>query len=256
MSVIVDFHIHYPEDMQLEALVRTCENLGVVKVCMLSLGKWRNNVNENILVEKAMKEYPDLIVGFAYVALGRDPPDIVDEFHSRGFRGIKLIDPAKPYDVDEFFDYYERMEDYNLLALFHTGIVARGARDREWRVSSEFMRPVRLDRIARVFPKLRIIGAHLGHPWCDEAAVVMMHNSNVYFDISGGHTFWVALAIRRRGRYDVDPARLLFGSDAFSPRVIERMLRFWEVALPQLGLNKEEVAWVLGKNALKLLGST
>jgi len=128
--------------------------------------------------------------------------------------------------------------------LFHTGMVSRGLEDTKFRVSSDFMRPVRLDKIARCFPNLIIIGAHLGHPWCDEAAVIMTHNPNVYFDICGGHTFWIALALKNRIRYDVDPDRLLYATDS-TPENFLRFKNFWEVVLPQIDFTKEEIQILL-----------
>lgn len=47
------------------------------------------------------------------------------------------------------------------------------------------MRPIYLDTIARAFPDLKIIGAHLGNPWYQEAAEVARWNPNVFFDLTG-----------------------------------------------------------------------
>jgi predicted TIM-barrel fold metal-dependent hydrolase len=47
------------------------------------------------------------------------------------------------------------------------------------------MKPIFLDRIARKFPTLKLIGAHLGNPWYEEAAMTLFWNENVYFDLSG-----------------------------------------------------------------------
>src|SRR5687767_15728293 len=47
-----------------------------------------------------------------------------------------------------------------------------------------------LDPIARQFPDLTIIGAHLGVPSFAEAAWVARWNENVYFDLSGPITIY------------------------------------------------------------------
>jgi predicted TIM-barrel fold metal-dependent hydrolase len=47
------------------------------------------------------------------------------------------------------------------------------------------MKPILLDRIARRFPSLKLIGAHLGNPWYEEAAMTLFWNENLYFDLSG-----------------------------------------------------------------------
>jgi predicted TIM-barrel fold metal-dependent hydrolase len=47
------------------------------------------------------------------------------------------------------------------------------------------MRPMYLDTLARAFPELTLIGAHLGNPWYDEAAEATRWNPNLYFDLTG-----------------------------------------------------------------------
>ena len=72
----------------------------------------------------------------------------------------------------------------------HLGIVARGGvldklGRQPARVDNNLMRPIYLDTIARAFPELQIIGAHLGNPWFEEAAMACRWNPNLYFDLSG-----------------------------------------------------------------------
>ena len=50
--------------------------------------------------------------------------------------------------------------------------VARKKNERSQNASSARMRPIYLNTIARAFPDLKIIGAHLGNPWYQEAAEV------------------------------------------------------------------------------------
>lgn len=253
MLRIIDFHVHYPQGRDpLKRLVKACEEANVEKICLHSLGRLRGIGDENKLVEEAFKEYPDLIKGFGFVHLGKDDPSVIDNLYSKGFTGIKVIKPTKPYDNEEFFPYYAKAEEYRMPILFHTGIVARNDIDKEIRATSWYMRPAYLDKIARCFPKLILIGAHLGHPWCDEAAVIMHHNPNVYFDICGGHTFWVALALKNRLRYDADLRRLLYGTDT-TPENFLRIRHFWEVLLPQLGFTDEEIRAIFHDNAERIL---
>jgi len=162
---------------------------------------------------------------------------VVRDAAARGFRGIKFIYPAKPYDVDEYFPVYEEIEKTGMVCLFHTGIVigmsGKGGLhgigfQRPWRVSSNYMRPGHLDRIARCFPAMTIIGAHCGGgAWYEEAAHVMRWNPNVYFDMVIGQFHYVrkdakpdeeARAIKPRikelfdtGQLSLD--RILFGTD-------------------------------------------
>lgn len=207
---------------------------------------------DNVIVEEALNEHPDLIKGFAYIDPDKDEAKVADEAYSKGFTGIKLIAPLKPYDWEGYFPFYQRIEDRDMPILFHTGIVARGVKVAEKGVTSSNMRPVYLETIARAYPKLTLIGAHLGHPWCEEAAVVSYHNPNVYFDISGGHTFYIALTIWRRFNYDLKPSKLLFGTDS-SPENFQRLIDYWQVTLPQLGLEKEDLESVFHGNAQEIV---
>lgn len=250
---IIDAHVHPPADGDFRRFIEECEKASIVKSFLCGLPDGFRNMG-NDAVEKALKEYPDLIVGFGYVDLGRDAVEVVDDLYAKGFTGLKFIGPPKPYDVDEYFPYYERAERYGMLTLFHTGIVARSATDKIRRVSSRNMRPVYLETIARSFPSLKIIGAHLGHPWCEEASVVSYHNPNVFFDISGGHTFYIALTLRERLFFDVKPSKLLFGSDA-QPKDFLRYIHFWLTVLPQLGLSNEQIEEIFCRNAENLIKS-
>jgi predicted TIM-barrel fold metal-dependent hydrolase len=72
-----------------------------------------------------------------------------------------------------------------MVLLFHTGTVLRVDEDIYYDVDSSRLRPVYLDRVARRFPTLKIIGAHLGNPWYEEAAMTLFWNPNIYFDLSG-----------------------------------------------------------------------
>jgi predicted TIM-barrel fold metal-dependent hydrolase len=44
--------------------------------------------------------------------------------------------------------------------------------------------PILLDDVALAFPELKIIVAHMGHPWVAETAVVMRRHPNVFADIA------------------------------------------------------------------------
>ena len=48
------------------------------------------------------------------------------------------------------------------------------------------MKRIYLDHIARLFPRLNIIGAHFGNPWWEEAWTMLKSNDNIYADLSGG----------------------------------------------------------------------
>jgi hypothetical protein len=103
-----------------------------------------------------------------------------------GFRGLgEMTGPLKNYDDRAYWPIYQRAEKYGMIVLFHTGIVNRQTPSVPSEVSVDRMRPTTLDVIARRFPELTIIGAHLGNPDYAWAAEIARWNPNLYFDLSG-----------------------------------------------------------------------
>src|SRR5262245_14521617 len=78
----------------------------------------------------------------------------------------------------------------------------------------EYGNPTLLDRIARTYPKMKMIVAHLGQPWMEECVVLLRKHPQVYADLSARfhrkwqlyHGLMVALEYKLT-------AQLLFGSD-------------------------------------------
>ena len=137
------------------------------------------------LVAEAQRRHPDFAIGFGTVSRGVSAtPETIRRIVDRGLGGVKIIGIGRPYDDPGLFDMYEAIAEQGLPILFHTGYLAlprEPVHD-----SFLFMRPGRLDTLARRFPSLVMIGAHLGQAWCEEACSVMGYHANVYFEMSGG----------------------------------------------------------------------
>ncbi len=138
-------------------------------------------------VTEFMKQQPDRLIGLGQIEL--DSPDVIeaiDRFHRADLRGLgEITKPKYPYDDRRYWPAYERAEKYGMIILFHTGIVNRNNPEIPTDVSSDRMRVSTLDLIARRFPKLTILGAHLGNPDYAWAGEVGRWNPNIYFDVSG-----------------------------------------------------------------------
>ena len=234
---IIDIHQHlYDPPEYLDELVEASRAHGIVKVCLSSCGAQYGQPG-NDAVRRAFGRYPDAVLGLGYVRLGIDGPDLVDRLADEGFAAAKVINPKVNYNDKSLYPVYERLQARAMPILFHTGLVARLPTDGEFDTASDRMRPVYLDAVARAFPELRLIGAHLGVPWFEEACAVAKANPNVWFDLSG-----VA------GRFSERPAdycarwlffnearpKLLFGVDARAGSIgdavsaCERLLDKWE----------------------------
>ena len=178
---LIDVHVHYDgEPGVLDQVLNKMKAIDGMTV-LLTTDKGFPEASRFI------KQHPDRFVGFGDVKL--DDPDVlakIDRFHEAGFRGLgEITTSLKPYDDPSYWPIYDRAEQYHMILLFHTGIVARQHPEQPTDVSFERSRATRLDLIARHWPQLTIIGAHLGNPDYAEAAEVGRWSPNLYFDVSG-----------------------------------------------------------------------
>ena len=253
--MIVDLHCHLlKEEGYLENLVREAKKLGLSKMCLNGLGELYDELG-NEEVKEAFLKYPHLIIGFGHLRLGKDSVGKVDELRQAGFRGLKVINPTKNYDDKDFYPYYTQAEKHNMPILFHTGMVRRTDKDKSYDISCERMRPIHLDTIARAFPHLILIGAHLGGPWFREAADVLRFNPNVYFDITGSISGWVRKTpdffrnyLWWQGAWD----RIVFGSDVHFSQ-IKKIIANYQGVLEALKVDRATQNKIFGQTALRIL---
>ena len=155
---------------------------------------------------------PARLVGFGSVDPndGGAPEELERMQQDLGLRGCKLgpiYQDADPLG-DGFLRVWETLERLQLPALVHQGttFVRNGP--------LLHARPVLLDEVARRFPRLVLVIAHMGHPWIEEAVAVVRKHPNVYADVSALHPrpwqLYQALlcAVEYRTEH-----KLLFGSD-------------------------------------------
>ncbi|GEM_PF-268269 len=188
---IINVHGHLRHPCNLRELVRDWGKEGVVRFCVLALGRqWqKQGYWGNEEVRQAMKEFPEMIAGLGHLELGgpfADRVEKIDLLKEQGFSGLKFISPGAPYNEERYFPFYERAEKLRLPILFHVGIVAVHPEDRTYQVNSDFMRPYLLDRIARCFPDLKIILGHPGEPHIQEALTLSSIFPHVYLCPCGG----------------------------------------------------------------------
>lgn len=223
---IIDVHVHY--DGEPGFLEKLLAKLDSVDGLAFLLTTPRAFAQANSFI----KQHPNRLIGFGAIDL--DAPNVlqeVDSFHGAGFRGLgEMSSPLHNYDDERYWPVYERAEKYHMILLFHTGIVNRETPQVPANISFDRMRATRLDLIARHFPKLIVIGAHLGNPDYADAAEVGRWDPNLYFDLSGSSLikkandyaffksiFWwsgvVSPHTPKSGASAFD--KLVFGSDVF-----------------------------------------
>jgi len=187
--MIIDCHVHMlSEKNYATKLVAAMDEAGIDMACLLAMQNiplWGSRAGSNEQVLQACQTYPGRFIPFAWVEMGVDPVSMIDSLFMQGFKGIKITRTKYDYNADIMMPYYERAAVYRMVLLFHTGTVLRVPEDYLLDVDSSRLRPIFLDRIARKYPNLNMIGAHLGNPWYEEAAMTLFWNANVYFDLSG-----------------------------------------------------------------------
>ena len=127
-----------------------------------------------------------------------------------GARGIKLgpiYQGVHPLD-NRYREIYAYAQKYGLPILIHMATTyTRG-------VPLDYARPIHMDQVAVDYPDLKLVLAHLGHPWNGEAIAVIRRNPNVYADISALYyrpwQFWNAMQLLVE--YGTT-AKVFFGSD-------------------------------------------
>ncbi len=205
-----------------------------------------------------VRAHPDKFIGF--LSIHPHQPDVMDEIErgigDLGLRGIKLgpnyqnFDPLGP----EAFAVFSRADELGLPVLFHQGTSPVQFAD------LDFAHPRHIDRVAMAFPNLKMILAHVGHPWQVDCIVVIRKHPNVYADISANfYRPWSCYnAFRFATEWDV-LHKLLFGSDypiAAPQETIDALYRVNDVTegtgLPKVPIDKLEE--MLHRDSLALLG--
>jgi predicted TIM-barrel fold metal-dependent hydrolase len=244
--------------LKLDEYVTHCRKVGVDKTCL-----YDDFAKYNIQVREAMDAFPDFFIGVGNPNPDKDSPDIVDTFHSWGFKGLKFIFPGRNYDDKAYFPFYERAAAHGMFIVFHTGYVLRRAGD----ISYERMQPVQLDAVSRAFPDLKLIGAHLGNTgFCLQAVEVAEKAPNVYFDLSGGTVRWMPYSLLKilfcksaevnlRTTAEVTNIELfkkfVFGSDGPLPEVL---IEFYNNVFDAFHVDEETRQDIMFRNAKKIIG--
>lgn len=258
---IVDAHCHiYPQKIAAKAVAATdkfygansygdgtvenlrtiCQRSGIDHAIIQSVAttpKQVNSINEFIAAEVNAGD------GF-FTGLGTLHPDSedlkndIDHLIGLGLKGVKLHPDIQGFEMDgeKLFRMYELCEKEKLIMLIHTG-------DKRYDNSN----PDRVEAVLKNFPKLKVIGAHLGG-WSiwDEAPKRLSGFSNFFVDCSSSFGFADKKTIKNAiSEYGAD--KVLFGTDYPMWGAEEEINN-----LLSLELSDEENCKILSGNAKKL----
>lgn len=244
--------LHVPPERHWEAM------LGVDRVIVFGLRAFHSGaVVPNEYVAAYANAHPEKVIGFAAVDPARDDvPRTLEEAVRLGLRGVKLgpiyqgIHPNDP----RMKQVYRFCQDHGLPILIHQGTTFVS------RAPLKFALPILLEDVALEFPRLKMVIAHLGHPWIAETLVLIRKQANFFADISALHyrpwQFYNALIqAKEYGVLD----KVLFGSDYpfTTPEATMAALRNFNqmvsgTLLPKL--EEAEIEALIHSPTLELLG--
>lgn len=215
-----------------------------------------NEVNDDTAA--FVRAHPDKLIGF--MTLHPHDPEVMDELERAredlGLRGIKLGPNYQNFDPlgDEALRVFRRAEELGLPVLLHQGTSPVQFADLDW------AHPRHLDRVAIACPNLRMILAHIAHPWQADCAVVIRKHPNLYADISAQfYRPWSYYnAMRTVHEWGV-MHKILFGSDYPVATPQETLDGLYRVNDPIEGTNlprvpEAEMEAIFQRDSLSLLG--
>lgn len=173
-----------------------------------------------------------------------------------GCSGVKLgpvYQGVHPLD-DRYREIYGYCRQHGLPIMVHMGTTFSSG------VPLEYARPVYMDHVACEFPELRIIIAHLGHPWEHETIAAIRKQPNLYADISALYyrPWQFYNSMRLLAEYHADD-KVLFGTDYPATTVastIEALRTINDIVagtnLPEIP--EEVIDGIVHRESLSLLG--
>ncbi|MGA8184515.1 MAG: amidohydrolase family protein [Terriglobia bacterium] len=254
---IIDGHVHYNGDPAfLQKLLQKLDSVDGMAFLLVPPAEMDTAV-------PIIHAHPNRLVGFAEIDMdSAHALEDIDIAHEAGFRGIGELEYVRHnFDDPIYFPIYKRAEKYHMIALFHTGIVNRMHPNVSTNVSIARMQVTRLDLIARMFPKLTIVVAHMGNPDYAWAAEISRWNPNVFVDLTGSSLikkqndytffksiFWWSGVVSPHTPESKHSAfeRLVFGSDIFGGDLPEfdRELKRYHEMLDACGVPKQAQEYI------------
>ena len=213
---------------------------------------------EDQYVADYVSAHPDSLIGFLSV----DPTqkdwekELYVGHQELGLKGIKLLPMYAGFMPDDSMldSLWSYADEHALPVLLHTGTTFVS------QALLAYTLPRNLDPVAIRYPEVKIILAHLSHPYEAECVAVIRKHPNVYADISALHyrpfqLYNSLMLVQEYGVWD----KVLFGTDyPFTTvnetlaglRNLNRMLD--GTALPRL--NESKIEEMISRKTLSILG--
>jgi glycosyltransferase involved in cell wall biosynthesis/predicted TIM-barrel fold metal-dependent hydrolase len=263
--LLVDVHLHLSGGETCEQVLCTLDEAGIGKACLIapflntrswlpSSGAVLRRANESLL--DIVAQAPERLWGLVSI----DPREgsaalrqLEAYAATPGVCGLKLIPHGWTPEEKAALAAYEVCEDQDLPILFHSGVFISGR-------ATDACRPARYEAVRR-FPGLRVVLAHLGWPWVDEAIAVAFMDvlkgapPQILLDTSPGTPPIYRDEALRKAFAVVGPGALLWGSDRFLPldgKALREQLDQDLASFRSLGTDAGALEKIFGGNAAAL----
>ena len=137
----------------------------------------------NDTVADYVRTNPKKFIGFAAICPTEDNAleEVDRAVEKLGLRGLKMspIYGGWPPTHPRALAIFAKAEQYGLPIMFHQGTTFPR------KAPLKYANPILLEDIALRFPNLKMIIAHMGHPWEKETIVLIRKQPNIFTDISG-----------------------------------------------------------------------
>ena len=203
---INDYHVHMGssssgEDYSVKALIASMDKFDIERSGLSILnGPLVAPLNDKVM--EAVKEYPDRIVGYAYI--NPREADAIKEVNRclsvPGMRGVKFhawkhgYFPSNNGAIDRIID---AIEPYDVPILTHTG-------------TAPMCLPQQWAEIAKRHPNVKFVFAHIGYlDYGYDCVACTKELPNVWVDTAGQEEIQVI----EKALKDLGPDRIIFGTD-------------------------------------------
>lgn len=206
----------------------------------------------NKAIAALVEQSPDVFYGFGAVEPtgGAGAVAAVHQAARMGLSGISFHPASEQVtpSVRDSQHLWETAAEHGIICLIHTGFTRLGAGvPGGGGVALEPARPMYVDQLAAAYPDLKIILAHTGPLWLDEALATSVHKANVHLCLSGVTPKSMSAELLDLIRGPLSD-RVHFGSD-YPFGNPDTWLAEWE----SLGLSQEVSRAVLVDNITALL---
>lgn len=165
-----------------DTLYREMEKVDKAIVFALSYADTSGIDSSDETTVAAVAKYPDKFVGFAYLDPRR--PDFMERLRHAieelGLKGVKYgpIYNGVPLDDPRISEACTYLARNDVPLTMHMGTTYTR------KYAADLGRPIHVEALAFRFPDLKIVMAHMAHPWYEECVAIIRKQPNVYAEIS------------------------------------------------------------------------